>query len=733
MINNDRPITLNEKTDLLGTSIYVDMLKEEIEKSINDGNIDTIALFGPWGIGKSSIIKTVEEKLMVNKEENKINFKYYNAWKYSSDDFDRGFLTSINGDLEEELYTDITSQQTRFNNSSKGYYGLIIIIFIILFLFIFDSNNESNYSNSIIIKIVECFVMYFLYKVFIQQSFTKNKVFSFQDLSNIFNKEMSKKKYNTVFVVDDLDRCSYQKSINILESINGLTKDGIAKNYIFLIPIDKDRISKALYETRKYDEYEINNYFIKIFDSQITIDSLGNNNIHSMIEDVCKTQKIRISKRSINLLAEYCVNTPRNIIKTINDLNDEFCLINQKKEFRNIQKRPTHDEIVKLYILKQKWPSIYKRLCFVNNPTGINNIFNEIVMASNDDLLRSFKNLTSDISLSKIKEYSNLRIDSVFYDEEIAEKILNNDFSFNFNNEETISKSYFNIYKSKITKNELYDNCYEELLYSYLYLLLDFKDGKTLNRYIPIKMICNDFELYAKNRIEYKPLIRKKKEIEEIMGKLINVCISKKSIKKNIIELTKTFIKCKEITITIIALNNLDNLGLEKSSCQNALIYLVNIKDKSYDLQIKKLFASKEFFNNYVDERIINYCAENTKYLLIEEILENKKDIDEKTSDLLISNFIINKPGYYNIYTYDKSSRDILITEFKILNKMVLSKNESQIISVGKYIDRDTMKKYVNNCKNNNKDYLEYINTINTFNINYLKYAAVYSKDQIYY
>ena len=72
----DKEINLNE-VDSLQTKKYVNTLKEMITSSESKY---TIGLFGEWGTGKSSIVKTVQEEL--EKENPKdIKFIVYDAWK----------------------------------------------------------------------------------------------------------------------------------------------------------------------------------------------------------------------------------------------------------------------------------------------------------------------------------------------------------------------------------------------------------------------------------------------------------------------------------------------------------------------------------------------------------------------------------------------------------------------------------------------------------------------------
>ena len=83
----DKEIDL-EQHDLLNTKQYANSLIETIKHAPRRY---TIGLFGEWGSGKSSIIKTAQMKLESEKE-NKVKFITYDAWKYANDSFRRTFL-----------------------------------------------------------------------------------------------------------------------------------------------------------------------------------------------------------------------------------------------------------------------------------------------------------------------------------------------------------------------------------------------------------------------------------------------------------------------------------------------------------------------------------------------------------------------------------------------------------------------------------------------------------------
>lgn len=133
----DKEIGLNEENDILETKRYSDSLKETI---LNAPTPFNIGLYGEWGSGKSSIIKTAQTQLESNKEQ-KIKFVIYDAWKYANDSFRRMFLKTLQEqlkfdgtDLFESFYRNKT-QDTEIN-PKLNYKSLGITIVLLILTFI---------------------------------------------------------------------------------------------------------------------------------------------------------------------------------------------------------------------------------------------------------------------------------------------------------------------------------------------------------------------------------------------------------------------------------------------------------------------------------------------------------------------------------------------------------------------------------------------------------------------
>jgi len=118
----DKEINLYKDGDLLGTIPYV----ESLYSAINSCDTPfTIGLVGGWGVGKSSIAKTLQERINNNQEED-VKVFIYNAWKYSGDSFRRTFLL----ELLNFFKIDRANQLSNFyeNKYEERTFGILKII-----------------------------------------------------------------------------------------------------------------------------------------------------------------------------------------------------------------------------------------------------------------------------------------------------------------------------------------------------------------------------------------------------------------------------------------------------------------------------------------------------------------------------------------------------------------------------------------------------------------------------
>ena len=75
----DRPTT----DDLFEYSIYVDALVDIVTQLQTKDRPFVVGVYGPWGSGKTSLMRMIEDKL---KKEHEYPVIWFNAWKYDKED-----------------------------------------------------------------------------------------------------------------------------------------------------------------------------------------------------------------------------------------------------------------------------------------------------------------------------------------------------------------------------------------------------------------------------------------------------------------------------------------------------------------------------------------------------------------------------------------------------------------------------------------------------------------------
>lgn len=391
----DKEFDLSDETneDLLGTRPYAETLFEVVKKSNGNQNI---GLFGGWGSGKSTIIKTLERYIANHSRKSKkekIAFFKYDAWKYSNDDFRRSFIKSLNNqfniikrdDLSEVLYKETTVQDDKKSKVRINKW-LIISFFISVALIIFTGefilpNIETEYLRvlfstlSITPLFVELFKNFFrITPVTVRQSkMIEAERFeeTFQLIlhkilggdNNWFSKfnEYIFSKHNfkkIVIVIDNLDRCDNNSLKETLVTMKNFLEN---ENVIFILPVDENGITSFL----NADTEDSEEYLRKIFHQIIRVKKFTPKELDSFTNTLNQKYKLGLTKTGIRLICQEFTTNPRKIIQFLNNLQTERDLIKRqiKEGYINLDYTEQADDfLIKLLIVKQEWNIIYKKI-----------------------------------------------------------------------------------------------------------------------------------------------------------------------------------------------------------------------------------------------------------------------------------------------------------------------------------------------------------------------------------
>ena len=237
----DIPKKLDENNDCFGTLKKVDAIKKILRSEILD-NHSTVALYGDWGSGKSSIILTLIDRLERDRNSNIIAIKF-DAWKYEREE-------SLSYALLEFIVNELEK-----NKDKRIRYKIKAI------------KDDVLKSGRIVLKSVGISLSP------ISLSF-ENKDVNYKDIEKLIKNigEISKilKESNKKLIVfiDELDRCEPEHILELLSSLkaifNASNDNNEKSSIIYFVAIDKEAVSKAI-KTRYGDIIKAEEYLEKIF------------------------------------------------------------------------------------------------------------------------------------------------------------------------------------------------------------------------------------------------------------------------------------------------------------------------------------------------------------------------------------------------------------------------------------------------------------------------------------
>lgn len=383
----DKEVDLNEK-DLLHTKPYVKSLKDLILNAPQNTPM-TIGLFGEWGSGKSSIIKTLTKELEQEKNQH-IQFVVYDAWKYANDSFRRMFLLKVQNALGLEQTKKMSSFYINKNTEvdikrtfNLPYLTLTVVgLLLVLAIYtMFKTPGSGTITLAIILSMLG-----FLTNVF-SKAFNEYKVTSqqpyffapeqFEECFNeIVGKALKKKTGiekmanfikgkedgnidKLVIVIDNIDRCHKETAYELLTNTKNFIDTRL--DVIFLIPVDDNALKKHIFKGEVEGIKESEEFLRKYFNVTVRIKPYKVTEIFDFAAQINNQNKLGFKPDTINIIAKEYASNPRRIIQFYNNLQLEMVLMKDKYGKKFSEKNEI--AICKFLIIREEWHSRYKALC----------------------------------------------------------------------------------------------------------------------------------------------------------------------------------------------------------------------------------------------------------------------------------------------------------------------------------------------------------------------------------
>ena len=356
IVDNER--NLVESNDLLGTMCYANQLADAI-KNVPDELAYTIGLYGKWGSGKSTIIRTAKD--ILEKETNKnIKVVVYDAWKYSGDSFRRMFLLHLQEELKINPSTDMKCFYTatteeiepKVELKTRGIIVAVLILIIgIVITYWLASSGKLEATIPAMAVVTLCTLFFnmfggFFYELKVTE--TKNKLFAPEQFEACFMQMMEivlKKKGwfrqmahvtekffdgnwkspnldKLVIVIDNLDRCDTDVVYSMLTDIKtflGTEKYDVA----FVVPVDHDALKKHLFAKREYNPIDAEEFLRKFFNVVIRMKEHRHDDLLHYIHELNRDQELGFNPDTLSMVAKEYAENPRRIVQMLNNLTVE--------------------------------------------------------------------------------------------------------------------------------------------------------------------------------------------------------------------------------------------------------------------------------------------------------------------------------------------------------------------------------------------------------------------------
>ncbi|CUS96611.1 KAP family P-loop NTPase fold protein [Candidatus Chrysopegis kryptomonas] len=620
----DSEINLSEN-DILGTSVYVETIKQIIENPETPTPL-TIALFGSWGSGKSSIIKTLEE--IYKKETKNIKFFVYDAWKYSKDDFRRTFILDLRKNFglttkeEEELFYRDKSEEIRFK-PRLDIWTVIIFIFSLLLTFLTSyflklasvlNNILGALSFSTLLSVLFSFFRSAL--IYHKIAITTSKLFAPEQFENRFRNtinEIIKNGEKLVIAIDNIDRCHKEQAFEILLTVKTFLGH---KNVIFIIPVD-DKGFKSYLQMSNRDADE---FLRKLFNVSTTIRSFSSSELYDFGLKLCEKYEIDFPKKEtvISLICQEFSRNPRRIIQFLNNLQVEYNLAIEQEKGGFIPSGSITNNIemlVKLLIIREEYPELYEKM--KDNKSLLQTITDDLKAGrfnKNGELWDNgniklteeeyrFLMRTANIVLDEARLEPFFIVKDIFKDvpDKIEELVLSQDWK---SIKEYIDKGQVTFDKliyfietkidEDVIKRKLYDTSGFNLLSLLLKIIVDKGDENFALRdkiisFLNIKHLWKNPSNYPIKELALSLRWLKTKGIDEPINYVIEAMNNTKNLTdKNLIILLKEFINVFKKDETILS----------------------KIKDKFSEILLKD-FTLYNDFKDIIESESIKYLLDN--------------------------------------------------------------------------------------------------------------------------
>jgi tRNA A37 threonylcarbamoyladenosine biosynthesis protein TsaE len=354
----------------------------------------TVGIYGEWGTGKTTLMRAIETNLKeegVSEKKQKILSVWFNAWKYEREEH----LVTLSL-MKTVAYA--MADHEKFDGLSKTMFSGLTI---------FGKDIMQQLALRIISKKSNDLEEELTKKMDYMNKLYRDSIY-FDGLDKIRRqmeviRELEGQEYRIVIFIDDLDRCSPNKALEVLESIK-LFLD--IEGFAFVIGLSHKTVTQLITQAYQTTGVKGEDYIKKIIQIPIKIPSWSDDNIIDLIDNQISAnlneEYTKFLRQNSTMIAKVVEYNPRQLKRFINNVIIAFETFASNKNSQQIK----FDEIFLVKILKKEWPDFYSE--FIKSRD-----FREIIkwlVEQPKDLRKYFKYLKAPTAEEPV-EQKNKRLD----------------------------------------------------------------------------------------------------------------------------------------------------------------------------------------------------------------------------------------------------------------------------------------------------------------------------------
>ena len=349
-----------------------------------------IALYGKWGVGKSSVLEFFRTEIFKDRDFNeKFVFVTIDVWKLSPHILKQEFLEALNLKLDkpiahEEIEDRLWHQKEESlnqNTSWRSKYALAIGSCVAIATGLVFANqyfgsyfeNQSVLSSSVVTSVIPILVVMANELRSISKSALKSRktlisrIESHAQFQKLFKDivRSTKNHKQPIIAIDNLDRCDDESVVSILSMIKTFLDD---PKCFFIVACDQDAIITHLQgKKERFDQRYAKEFLSKFFQVSLHIP----NQIKGQLYEYAKSQlgvfgsNIEFGPDVADIFANAGTKNPRKIRQFVYNFAIAHKIASRKEDEGTIAKGAVTGNtpfLAKVTVLREDWPGFFQKL-----------------------------------------------------------------------------------------------------------------------------------------------------------------------------------------------------------------------------------------------------------------------------------------------------------------------------------------------------------------------------------